>query len=310
MNTFQLIDNNGGNPRAYESLLVEPAKLSIFSSKLSLQIVQELVKEPACAMDLARRLGQHEQKIYYHLRKLEEAGIIRQIRTERRFSMTAKIYGVVAPVIATKLYEDGHPVERGLNILNPRLKRFLNPFIVDGKLNAKIVAGDPYPHGKYDKPARGSVRAFDFLLLLGRFIKNHTFPHYQLDVDTREDDLKGNLIVLSSPKANTIAEKLNPKLPVYYDSASNWNIVSKLSGKTYDDARTGLILKWDNPFAKGKKVLIVSGIRSRGMQAAVIALTQHFDEVAKGTRGSNLVRIVEGYDADGDKVIDSVKFLE
>ena len=54
-------------------------------------------------MDLARKLEQHEQKIYYHLRNLEKAGIIKQTRTEQRYGMTAKIFDVISPVVATKM---------------------------------------------------------------------------------------------------------------------------------------------------------------------------------------------------------------
>ncbi|MFQ5648063.1 MAG: ArsR/SmtB family transcription factor, partial [Candidatus Aenigmatarchaeota archaeon] len=142
MMQHQLIDSNGGKPISYDSLLVKPAKLSIFGSDLCLKIVQELVKEPCCAMDLARRLEQHEQKIYYHLRRLEDAGIVKQVRAERRYSMTAKIYGVVAPVVSTKLYDGGKPAQKGTGA-SPAVRKFFEPFIIDGRLNAKIIMGDP-----------------------------------------------------------------------------------------------------------------------------------------------------------------------
>ena len=104
---------------------------------------------------------------------------------------------------------------------------------------------------------------------------------------------------------------MNSTLPVYFDQEGGWQIVSKNSGKAYSDPRTGFILKWDNPLAKGKKILVFAGVRTRGIQASVIAFTQQFDKLmeAMGSDG-NLVRIMEGFDADGDRVMDTVKFLE
>lgn len=307
----QFIDENNGKSIAYDSLLVDPKKLSIFGSELCLKIVQELVKEPACAMDLARRLNQHEQKIYYHLRKLETAGIIKQIRTEKRYSMTAKIYGAVSPVISTRLYEDGKPLDKPVSTMYSRVERFLNPFVVDGRLNARIIFGDPYPHGQYDRPSRGGVHGFDLGIIMGKVLGNLTFPHYKFDVDVHKSELEDNLVIFGSSKANTVLDKLNSSLPVYFDQEGGWQIISKKTGKAYSDPRTGFIIKCDNPFAKGKKVLVFAGVRTRGIQAAVIAFTQQFERLMEVQESDgSLVRIVEGFDADGDHVIDSVKFLE
>src|SRR3989338_7260239 len=102
------VENGGGTQRIYDSMLVEPADLSIFSNGLAMKIIAELGKKPLCAMDLAKKLGQHEQKVYYHLRKMKDAGLVRPERGESRYGMTAKIYALVSPVIVTKLYDGGY----------------------------------------------------------------------------------------------------------------------------------------------------------------------------------------------------------
>lgn len=307
---FELIDNNGGNPIIYDSIVIPPSKMGIFSSELSLKIIQELVKEPACAMDLARRLNQHEQKIYYHLRRLGDAGVVKHIRSEKRYSMTAKIFGVVSPAVSAKLYDGGHKINRPVPKTNAAMEKFFHPFIENGRLNAKVVAGDPYPHGKYDKPARDPVRAFDLMVMLGSMLQEIRYPLHQLDVDTVDADLKENLILIGSPKTNTIVEKLNGKMPVEFNP-KGWSIKSKKTGKTYDDGRVGVIVKMDSPFQAGKKVLLLAGVRTRGTQAAVIALTEEFGMIKKDMeQNGNVARIVEGHDTSGNKTIDSVKFLE
>jgi DNA-binding transcriptional ArsR family regulator len=308
------IEDVGDKQIAYDSILVPPKNLNIFNSDLSLKIINELVRNPGCAMDLARKLEQHEQKIYYHLRKLEKVGIIKQIRTEKRYGMDAKIYSVVSPVISTKLYDDGYPIEKSSSIINHEASKFFYPFIDDGKLNAKIIIGYPYPHGKYDKSEKGAAHAFDFAIFIGKFLKKLEFPHYVFDVDTRGEDLDNNLILIGNPESNTIIDRINssnPKLPVHFDNKRGGSIVSSLTGNVYEDPIIGMVLKWQSPFNKNKKILVLSGIRTRGIHAAMIAVTQHLSELIKNSEDNgNLMSIVQGLDKDGDKIIDSVKFLE
>jgi DNA-binding transcriptional ArsR family regulator len=312
--TFSLIEDRGDVKVSYDSILVHPKKMNIFNSDLSLKIINELVKEPCCAMDLARKLGQHEQKIYYHIRKMEDAGVIRMSRIEKRYGMNAKIYTVVSPVISTKIYDDGHEVEScaGVQVKNNiAIEKFLYPFVKNRKMNAKIIVGDPYPHGKYEKGAMSTVHTIDFIFLLGNLVDTLNYPHYRLDVDTRKDDLKDNLIIFSSPKGNTIADIMNPSLPIRFNPDKGWCITSDFTGKKYEESRCGVILKCDNPFDKKKKILWISGIRTRGMQSAVIAITKYTNELmSRMDKDGNIACVVEGLDKDGDKIIDSVRFLE
>lgn len=309
--SHQLIESDKDKLISYESLIIPPKKLSVLGSNLCLKIINELVKEPGCAMDLSRKLGEHEQNIYYHLRKLESAGIVKKIRTERRYGMLANIYSVVSPVIATKLYDAGKPFESKRNIRNPEIEKFLHPFIENGRINAKIIMGDPYPHGRYDSAAKISVYTFDLILLLGNIIQNFNFPHYKLDVHMSENDLNDNLILFGNVKNNTIIDKLNEHLPVYFNPEEGWHIVSKNTNKVYSDPRIGVILKIDNPFNKNKKILIFGSLRSRGMRTCIISFTEYFNEITKNLNNyDNFIRIVEGFDKTGDGIIDAVKILE
>jgi len=309
---FHFIENNGNKKLIYNSILVEPKKLNIFGSDLALKIVKELASNPGCAMDLARKLNEHEQKIYYHLRRLENVGVIKQIRTEKRYAMTAKIYSLTSPVIAAKLHEDGYEISNE-EIPTPsnNIEKFLYPFVEDGKLNARIIIGDPYSHGKYDTGSTEGPHIFDFALFLGNMLKSCDFPHYKLDTDVRRDELKDNLILFGNPKTNAVIDMINDQLPVYFNVKEGCSIVSRISNKTYSDARTGLILKTKNPLDKNKSLLLIGGIRTRGFQSAVIAFTKHFDKIfQRNTNANEIVCIVEGFDEDSDKIIDNIRFLE
>jgi len=301
------VKDTGKNRVVYKSLLIEtPKSLGILANKTALDLVRELSLKPLCAMDLARRLGLHEQKVYYNLRRLEKAGIIKLLKTEARTGGTAKIFALAEPVVSVKLAENTFMTTN----INGSVKNLelLKPFIEDGKLNAKIILGDTYSHGEFDAPAVEGPYTFDFALLLGSHLANLDFPNYKFDTEVDKDDLRDNLILIGKFKTNIMIQRINPHLPVHFDTKSGVRIVSKITKKVYEDPRYGLILKMDNPFNKKKKILLLGGIGRRGVQSAILAFTKHPDKLSenKGT----IIRVVKGYDKNGDKVIDSVKFLE
>ncbi len=305
-----LVENGGGSQRIYDSLMLESKHLGIFSNELAVRIINELAKHPICAMDVAKKLGQNEQKIYYHLRKMKDAGIVRLNGIEHRYGMTAKIFELVSPVIATKLYEKGYETKNTNFVHNPRVEEFFKPFVNSGVLNSKIIVGDPYPHGKFDMGSRDGVHIINLAFLLGKFVKDKNLIDYKFDTNTDSNDLKENLILFGEPKSNTIINRLNSKLPICFDYEKGYEIVSKLSKSTYDAPRVGIIVKCENPWNKHKKILVISGIGIRGVQASIIAVTQHASDISDSSSGNTIAMIVEGLDKDGDGVIDSIRFLE
>lgn len=310
-NNTHLIENNNGKQVAYNSILLNPEGLSLFGSKLPLRIIKELSKNPSCAMDLSRKLEEHEQKIYYHLRRLEKAGIITLLRTERRYGMLAKIYGTVAPIISLKLYEDSHALLNNNGPLrDPRVVKFLEPFVKDGRLNGLVIVGDGYSHGRFDKGAREGAHTFDFALFLGNFLNEMRFPHYKLDTEMNNKDLKENLILIGHPQTNIIIDKVNEHLPIYFDEKDDWNIKSRLTKTTYSDPRHGMIVKIQNPFNKRKSILVLGG-RTRGTRACIIAFTKYIKNLSSAfLPGKDFVKVVKGFDSQGDRIIDDVKFVE
>lgn len=305
-----LVEETEKEQKAYESLLVKDPKLfTSLSSELALKIIDILSKQPSCAMDIARKLKQHEQKIYYHLRNLEKIGVIKLLKTEKRVGATAKIYTVSAPVISFKLFD-------GKEIVNSKTKvkelSFLKNFIEDGKLNATIVIGSPDPHGKYGAQSTDGSCAIDLSLFLGTLVKDPSIPNYKLDTQVKDQDLKKNLILVGGPKANIIVDRVNKKLPVYFDYHREWNIVSPFSKQIYNEDNVGLVAKIKNPFNPEKEILIFAGKRFKGSRAAILALIKHIKEVEKGNihEPTTIVRVVKSIDRDADGIIDDVEFLE
>lgn len=307
-----LIETNGNKRVAYDSLILnDPKSFSTLNNKIALRIVKMLADTPGPAIDIARKLKIHEQKIYYHIRKLEKAGIIYPISQERRLGMMAKIYSVVSPVIVAKLYDKGFEVKETTEFsLDYRFLEFLSPFVMDNKLNSFIVVGDTYSHGKFDKSSDEVNYMVDLLLFFGRFADGYEM-YNRIDVKIKENELKNNLILIGSNKTNSIIEKINNKLNVYFGDSEKEAITSKISGEIYSDLRIGVIAKTTNPFDSSKKILVIGGIGRRGSQAAALALTKYrglFIESMKNT--DDVVKIVKGFDSDGDDIIDSIKILE
>jgi DNA-binding transcriptional ArsR family regulator len=308
-----LVEEEKNEQKVYETkVLSNPKALSAFSNDLSLKVIKELARSPSCAMDIARKLKQHEQKIYYHIRKLEKLGIIKLNSLEERVGATAKIYSLSSPTFSFKVVDDYYT--RSVK-LKPAEIKFLNPFIRDGKLDALIIVGSPDPHGKYKAPASDGYCVINLTAYLGQFVSNFKFPIYKLDTQVNENDLEKNLIIVGGPKTNIVAEKINNMFPVYFNYSEeilDWTIISTLSKKIYSEKEIGVIERLKNPFNESKEILFLSGKGFRGTLSSVIAFVKHLKEISEGNKYNPEVfaRVVKGVDEDGDGIIDEVEFLE
>lgn len=305
-----LVEESAEGQKGYDSLIISnPKFLSALSSELAQKILKVLSEKPESAMDVARKLKEHEQKIYYHFRNLEKIGVIKVIKTEKRVGAIAKIYSITYPVISFKLFDFVSATDKKTRV---KELKFFHPFIENGKFNATIIVGSPDPHGKFAAQASDGYAAIDLALFLGSLTNEYILPNYKLDTEVKDSDLKKNLILVGGPKANIIVEKFNKELPVYFDFHREWNMVSQLSKNVFNEDDVGLIAKIKNPFAKDKQVLIISGKRFRGTKAATLAIFKYLKEIEKGNKYDEkiIAKVVQGVDKDSDGKIDDVKFLE
>ncbi len=308
-----LIENNGNGRIAYDSLLMsDPEAFSALGNKIAIRIIKLLSEYPMSAIDVARKLKIHEQKIYYHTKKLEKAGIIYTISSEKRHGMTAKIFSVVSPVISTKLSNRGVELKENITIqTNQKVLELMSPFVTNNKLDSIIVVGDTYSHGKFDKGSDELNYMLDTLLFLGRFIDGFDKINSKLDVKIKENDLKSNLILIGNNKTNSLIERINSKLSLQFDNYGKETITSRVTGNIYNDPRVGFILKTTNPFNPEKKLFLIGGIGRRGAHAATLALTTYSNLLVESIKSfDDIVKVVKGFDSDGDDVIDSIKILE
>lgn len=310
-----IIEQKNGKTLSLATRLLEPKQLKVALSPLAWKILKILAEKPSYPKEISNKLKMNEQKIYYHIRNFEKAGLIEKLREEKKQGALAKFYTLTdyAFTILLKPLKESQKVFH----LKKEYKNFLEPFISDGKLNALIIMGSPEPHGIAKARAKDGLFATDLGLFLGTFLNYKPEIFTKLDTEVKEDDLKKNLILVGGPGVNFITAKVNSKLPIKFEKIKDQEnfysgFHSSVSGKNYYEEGYGLIVKAKNPFDKTKDILVIAGRRMAGTRAAILAFLQEFDEICKGNSYDSKVfaRIVEGIDKDNDGVIDSVEFLE
>jgi hypothetical protein len=308
MTEYFLLKSNGENEVAPVNILKDPEPLKVLASKLGWKIFNAL-SEPQCPMDLAKKLGVHEQRVYYYIRKFKKNGLIRECRTEQRHGTIAKFYQASKGAFAIK---PSNIKFSRLGMKSPVKSRLLAPFIEEGKLNATIIVGSPDPHGPWKARASDACCAIDFALFMGAFTKGEKLPNYKLDIEVRDKDLRGNLVLIGGPTVNMITKRFNKKLPVYIDASHQMNIVSTISKKTYTAEDIGIINVIENPKNSDARILVLAGKRFPGTRAAVLAWVKSLDVALQGNKWDKSVksRVVKGYDMVGDGIIDTAEFIE
>lgn len=276
------------------------------NNPIAKKIISKL-KVPMYPKSLAKEIGVHEQKIYYHIKKLEKGGIIEVVNQVSINGTIANYYQVSSKSFFFKV-ED---FKETTNVVQKQ-SVYLKPFIENGNLNALIIVGSPDPHGPLKARSRDGYFGMDLALFLGTFLNYMPESRVKLDTEVTEKDLEANnLIVIGGPIVNKVSGEVNNNLKIYFDEDKK-GIYSKLSKKTYHDEGIGYINKLKNPYNNDKALLLIAGLRNSGTKAAILAFLKHFDELKKGNSYKNTThsRVVEGLDLNSDGVVDDCEFLE
>jgi len=80
-----------------------PERLKAVLNKLSWRILQLLSEKEMYPMEVAKKLEVHEQKVYYHIRKLAKAGVVKIVREEEKKGAVAKYYKASFPALGVEL---------------------------------------------------------------------------------------------------------------------------------------------------------------------------------------------------------------
>ena len=315
-----LLQNNGNTQEVKEiGIMNDSQKLKMILGSLSWKILTMLSKKEMYPLEIARQLGMHEQKVYYHIRKLAQAGAITIEREEKKKGATAKYYKTVSPAFGIE-FPDGYKTIKNLCLLSidKQLQEFFKEFISNGVFDGKIVVGSPQPHGPFKTSARDGHYAAHLALFIGQFAKMPTEFAVKLDVDVKvEKEEKNNLILVGGPGTNLLTQEINEYLPIKFimQSSEQGFLLGGLSSKktlqVYTSDVSGLIAKIVNPWDKTKRIVVLAGNKAVGTKACVLALTNFWKKTLEKYKGEDTFAVViHGFDLDGDGKVDSIEVNE
>jgi DNA-binding transcriptional ArsR family regulator len=316
-----LLQEEGEVQRVKEIVMMkDPQKLRMILGKLSWKILVALSEKEMYPLELAKKLGVHEQKVYYHMRKLAKAGAITVVREEEKKGATARYYRPISPAYGIELPQEYKTI-RKLSILSmdKQLQEFFKEFIKqDGTFEGKIVVGSPTPHGPFKTSARDGHYASYLTFFLGQFANMPDEFAIKLDVDMKaEKEERNNLILVGGPGTNALAQEVNENLPIRFNMQSSeqgfllGGLVSEKTSRVYTADTAGLIAKITNPWDSTKKVIVLAGNKAVGTKACVLALTNFWKKTLKNYHiEDTFATVIQGFDLDSDGKVDSIEVLE
>ncbi|MBS7647101.1 helix-turn-helix domain-containing protein [Candidatus Bathyarchaeota archaeon] len=318
----KLLLYDDGKTRMVKEIVVfdDPQRLKLVLNRLSWKILVMLFEREMYPLQIAKQLGVHEQKVYYHVRKLAKAGAITVVRQEGKKGAIAKYYRATSPAFGIELPNGYKTVGMVLpSWLEEPVQKFFGEFLrEDGVFNGKIVVGSPLPHGPFRTSARDGHYASHLALFLGQFARVPEDFTVKLDVDVKaEKEEKNNLILVGGPGTNLLTQELNEYLPIKFNMQPSeqgflfGGLVSAKTGRVYTADSVGLIAKIINPWDSSKWVIVLAGNKAVGTKACVLALTNFWKKTLEKYRdGEPFAAVIQGLDLDGDGKVDSVEVLE
>ena len=298
----------------------DPQKLKMVLNNLSWKIFSMLAEVEMYPMEIAKKLGVHEQKVYYHIRKLAKAGAIAVVREEEKKGAIAKYYRAVSSAFGIELPFGYRNVKTAtFSYMDMQLQQFFNPLIKeDGSFDGKIVVGSPDPHGPFKARARDGHYASYLTLFLGQFVRLPVDFIIKLDVDVKaEKEENNNLILVGGPGTNLLTQEVNDCLPIRFSMMPSEHgflfggLVSQKTQNVYTGDAVGVVARIANPWNKEKRIIVLAGNKAVGTKACVLALARFWKQTLKNFKGdNNFATVIQGFDLDGDGKVDSIEVIE
>ncbi|MBS7607878.1 MAG: S-layer protein [Candidatus Bathyarchaeia archaeon] len=318
----KLLLYDDGKKRMVKEIMVfeDPQKLKLVLGRLSWKILVMLSEKEMYPLQIARELGVHEQKVYYHIRKLVKAGVVAVTRQESKKGAIAKYYRASSTAFGVETSYGYKTIEYAAPAwVSEPLQKFFREFLREnGVFDGKIVVGSPLPHGPFRTSARDGHYASHLAFFLGQFARMPEEFIVKLDVDVKaEKEEKNNLILVGGPGTNLLTQELNDYLPIRFNMQPSeqgflfGGLVSTKTGRVYTADSVGLVAKIVNPWDSGKRVIVLAGNKAVGTKACVLALTNFWDKTLEKYRDDEpFATVIQGLDLDGDGKVDSVEVLE
>ncbi len=317
-----LLKEDGKTQKVKEIAIVDdPQKLKMILNKLSWKILMMISEKEMYPLEIAKALKIHEQKVYYHIKKLEKAGAIIVVREQKKKGAMAKYFKAISPAFGIEFPQQYRPI-RKLSLLgmDEHIQNFFGEFIrPDSTFEGKIVVGSPMAHGPFKTSARDGHYASHLAFFLGQFVKMPDEFAIKLDVDVKaEKEEKNNLILVGGPGTNLLTQEINEYLPIRFDMRASsegflfGGLASRRTSAVYTADNVGLVAKIVNPWDNSKRVIVLAGNKAVGTKACVLALTNFWEKTLKNYKNdeASFAKVIQGFDLDGDGKVDSIEVLE
>ncbi len=278
------------NSKVYPAVVSRDySSIRAVSHPIRIKILEMLSERPMYPIEIAKRLKMIEQKVYYHINILKKAELVEEVDVRQMRGGKARLLRPVALAFGFVMpnAKGGDFVEGG----------DFEPFVQDGVVNARIVVGSPDPHGRSRARARDGHIAAEVAAF---FAKLGSIPWPFIYEDVEVKDLRSNLILVGGPVVNVLSDRFNDYFPVRFDGRA-----IRSPGKEYTEDWIGFVSVSRNPLFPDSRMMMIAGKTRSGTRAASLALRRYFDEV----KNKGYV-IVQGFDEDGDGVVDSVELVE
>ncbi|HKT22625.1 MAG TPA: helix-turn-helix domain-containing protein [Nitrososphaerales archaeon] len=281
------------------------------SGRLGQRILALLSTGPKYPAEIARSLGAHHQTIYYHIGRLERAGLIARVRSQQIRGGEANLFALATDGYAVEFPVKGEPLPTLRSSGRSKaLGRFFKEFFNEGEFDGWVVVGSPMEHGAAGTQARDGHYAVQLGFALGQFVNlPEKFP-VKLDVDLRAEKLlSSNLVVVGGPRNNVVAEELNQYLPYKFSQGGFWGAIIDREGDTHASELDCLVEKIRNPWDPSKSCVLIAGLTGAGTKAAIIGVCNHAEALFARYRSGPFAALLRGVDRDGDGKVDSVEVL-
>ena len=317
----KLLENHAEGYRVKKIKMIQnPKKLKMILGDLSWKILSTLSEKEQYPLEIARKLGIHEQLVYYHIKKLVKAEAIVVKKEEKKKGGTAKYFKTVASAFGIE-FPQNYELVKSLSFsnMNLNIQTFFKEFInKQGVFNGKVIVGSPIPHGPFKTSARDGHYAAHLTLFMGQFMKMPEEFSIKLDVDVKaEKEEKNNLILVGGPGTNLLTQEINKYIPIKFNMRSSregfmfGGLRSEKTSLTYISDAIGLIAKIVNPWDETKRIIVLAGNKAVGTKSCVLALTKYHDKILpKLTIKDTFGMVVQGFDLDGDGKVDSIDVRE
>jgi DNA-binding transcriptional ArsR family regulator len=282
------------------------------TGRVGQKILGLLAGGPKYPAEMARALGTHHQTVYYHIGRLERAGLVTRVRSQSIRGGEANLFALASDGYAVEFPVRGELIPSIQSSSRSKaLGRFFKEFIGGGEFDGWVVVGSPLQHGAGGTQARDGHYAVLVGFALGQFVKLPSIFPVKLDVDLRAERLLGsNLIVVGGPRTNVVAEELNSHLPIRFRQGDFWGSIVDGEGRSYTSEVDSIVAKVRNPWNKEKTCVLAAGLTGAGTKAAMIGICNFADLLFQKYLSGDYAALVRGADRDGDGKVDSVDLLK